>query len=185
MLERLRYAASQVADPELPFLLIEDLGILRDIVLQDTTVVAHVSPTYSGCPAVTVIEQQVELALQRVLEDPVNVDLLDDITGWQIRVERQLSPAWTTDWITAAGQRKLKENGITPPEVVAETGALGSVKIEQKPLSATLFAAPLVACPYCESTHTERLSEFGSTPCKSQHRCLDCSEPFDHFKCLR
>ena len=173
-------------------MLIEDLGILREISLQDTTVVARVSPTYSGCPAVTVIEQEIELAMQRVLDDPLNIELLDCIAEWQVRVERQLAPAWTTDWITIDGKRKLKANGIAPPEssvdnalAVTASVSADSVKQMSKSLSATLFAEPSVSCPYCESTQTERLSEFGSTPCKSQHRCLDCSEPFDHFKCLR
>lgn len=192
IIERLHRAASEVPDPELPFILIKDLGILRDISLQDTTVVARVSPTYSGCPAVTVIEQEIESALQRVLDDPENIELWESIAEWQVRVERQLAPAWTTDWITADGQRKLKANGIAPPEAAVDSGlpatasvSVPTVKDMSKSLSSTLFAVPSVACPYCESTQTERLSEFGSTPCKSQYRCLDCSEPFDHFKCLR
>lgn len=182
VIEKLHRAASEVADPELPFLQIKDLGILRDITLQGSTIVARVSPTYSGCPAVTVIEQEIKSALQRVLDDPVNIESWSGIADWQVRVERQLAPPWTTDWITPEGRRKLKDNGIAPPEAGSRTESATGLS---KPLTASLFTVVSVSCPYCESTHTERLSEFGSTPCKSQHRCLDCSEPFDHFKCLR
>lgn len=193
-------AASQVPDPELPFLQIGDLGILRDIRAENSTFVAYVSPTYTGCPAVSVIEQQVASALQLALDDAIVRGLCADIqarpgsdtinqnnSGWHVRVERQLSPAWTTDWITQEGHRKLKANGIAPPleSKQLESSGVPAGTTSKPSLTARLFATPAVDCPHCGSAQTERLSEFGSTPCKSQHRCLDCSEPFDHFKCLR
>lgn len=197
VLELLWQAASEVPDPELPFLNIGDLGILRDICVESSTFVAYVSPTYTGCPAVSVIEQHIGIALQRELDSVIDqglcpvepegwdTDVVNSTNkpGWQVRVVRQLSPAWTTDWITAEGRSKLKANGIAPP--VEATVSNPAEKISNTSLTARLFTTPAVDCPVCGSGKTERLSEFGSTPCKSQHRCLDCGEPFDHFKCLR
>lgn len=157
LLARAKAVAAAVPDPELPFVTVEDLGILRSLRVDGDELVAEVSPTYSGCPAVAVIEQSI---LQALLDE-----------GFNARVERVLSPAWTTDWITASGRRKLRQNGIAPPA----TG--GSAK-------PVLFAKPAVTCPLCDSTSTDRISEFGSTPCKAQYRCRDCLEPFDYFKCL-
>lgn len=184
-------AASQVPDPELPFLEIGDLGILRDIRIDGETFIASVSPTYTGCPAVAVIEERVVAAMQGALDDATDEGLLpacssfaesseslDGAVAWKVGVERQLSPAWTTDWISDEGHRKLKANGIAPP---VESG-LPTTAVS---ITAGLFATLDIDCPHCGSAKTERLSEFGSTPCKSQHRCLDCREPFDHFKCLR
>jgi ring-1,2-phenylacetyl-CoA epoxidase subunit PaaD len=136
---------------------VSDLGILREVrVGADGAAVAVVSPTYSGCPAVLAIELAVEAALRDA--------------GFDARIERSLSPPWTTDWITAEGREKLRAYGIAPPE-----GAAGK---------ATLFADPVVACPRCGARATERLSEFGSTACKAQYRCTACREPFDYFKCI-
>ena len=151
-----RQVAESVADPELPFLTVHDLGILRDVTLEQGVVVARVTPTYSGCPAVRVIEKAVEKAL------------LD--AGYRARVERVMSPPWSTSWITEAGRQKLLENGIAPP-------------LSEASSSNAFFATPEVQCPSCESTATEKVSEFGSTPCKAQYRCNSCLEPFDHFKC--
>ena len=148
--------ASAVADPELPFLTVHDLGILREVRIDQGVIVAHVSPTYSGCPAVAVIENSIATALQQA--------------GFKVRVERVMSPPWTTEWITESGRQKLLDNGIAPPVV----------NDESKPV---LFATKVVECPYCQSSNTHKISEFGSTPCKSQHRCNSCLEPFDHFKC--
>lgn len=156
-LQRAREIAAAVPDPELPFLTVADLGILRDVQIDgDGTVVASASPTYSGCPAVRVIEQSIEEALTRA--------------GFVARVERVMSPAWSSDWITAEGHRKLRANGIAPPNRSAE-----------KPI---LFGVNTVHCPQCNSADTELLSRFGSTPCKAQYRCKACLEPFDYFKCL-
>ncbi len=155
--------AAAVPDPELPFLTVSDLGILRAVTLDGDVVVAEVSPTYSGCPAVAVIEQAILEALQQA--------------GFQVRVQRVMSPPWTTDWITPDGRAKLLANGIAPPS----NKSTGAHAVEIKPL---LFARTSVACPLCESTLTQKISEFGSTPCKAQYRCDNCGEPFDYFKCL-
>ncbi len=158
--QRLRTAVQAVCDPELPPLTLVDLGILRSVVADaDGTVVVTVTPTYSGCPAVEYIEDEIE----RVL-------LANDCD--RFRVERSFTPAWTTDWITEDGRRKLIEIGIAPPG--PSTG----------PVPVTLGRRPAVPCPRCGSTETEEVSRFGSTACKALHRCLACAEPFDHFKAI-
>lgn len=154
-LAKARKIAAAVPDPELPFLSVSDLGILRKVTLEDDVIVATLTPTYIGCPAVSVIEQDVLQALSSA--------------GFNARIVRSDTPAWTTAWITPVGIDKLRNNGISPPET--------------QPMSDALFATRVVACPRCQSTHTEKISEFGSTPCKAQYRCTACSEPFDHFKC--
>ena len=156
-LARAHAAAAAVPDPEIPVVTVADLGILRDVRLEDGVAVARVTPTYSGCPATAFIELAVEAALRDA--------------GFEARVERVLSPAWTTDWITEAGREKLRAYGIAPPEK-----ASNSVR--------ALFGETLVTCPHCGAGETERVSEFGSTPCKALYRCLNCREPFDYFKCI-
>lgn len=148
-------AAAQVVDPEIPVLTIADLGVLRDVVVGDDGIEVAITPTYSGCPAMNMIALEVELALARA-----------GLTG--ARVRTVLSPAWTTDWMTADGRRKLRAYGIAPPQG-AGRGAL--------------FADETITCPRCGADDTERLAEFGSTACKSLWRCRVCREPFDHFKC--
>lgn len=150
-------AAATVHDPEVPVLTIEDLGVLRGVRDEAGTIVATITPTYSGCPAMDMIGLHVELALRNAGFDAV-------------RVERVLAPAWTTDWMTAAGREKLRAYGIAPPVGRAGRGAL-------------FGADPTVPCPHCGSTRTARLSEFGSTACKALYRCESCREPFDYFKC--
>ena len=150
-------AASAVPDPEVPCVTVADLGILRWVRVEDGTAVAGVTPTYSGCPAVLAIELAVETAL------------LD--AGFEARVERVMSPPWTTDWITEEGREKLRDYGIAPP-------------VEQSGSKLALFGETTVACPKCGSDHTEKLSEFGSTACKAHYRCNACGEPFDYFKCI-
>lgn len=136
-----------VPDPEIPVLSIVDLGIVRDVVIDDQITVS-ISPTYSGCPATEVIEASVIRALQaNGVEAPI--------------VTRVLSPPWTTDWISDAGRKKMRDYGIAPPSPRHE-----------------------ITCPQCDSSDTEVISEFGSTACKSSWRCLSCLEPFEHFKCL-
>ena len=149
--------AAAVPDPEIPVVTVADLGILRDLRAEGPVVVARVTPTYSGCPATAAIELAIEGALAGA--------------GYDVRIERVLSPPWTTDWITEEGREKLRAYGIAPPEKAAN-----SVR--------ALFGETVVTCPHCGSTTTERLSEFGSTPCKAHYRCLSCREPFDYFKCL-
>ena len=151
-------AAASVPDPEIPVLTVEDLGILREVqAFPDGRVIAKVSPTYTGCPAVLAIEMAIEAALRDAGFDPT--------------IERVISPAWTTDWITAEGRDKLEAYGIAPPV----TGSSSKL---------SLFGDVEVACPRCKSTSTEKISEFGSTPCKAHYRCLACAEPFDYFKCI-
>lgn len=146
-----------VADPEIPALNVVDLGIVRGIEHDAEGWRVVITPTYSGCPATRVIEQDLRQAL--------------DAAGHRdCALELRLSPPWTTDWITAAGRRKLQEAGIAPPVGSADKSVLA--------------ARPPVPCPRCASTDTERLSEFGSTPCKAHYRCRACLEPFDYFKCL-
>jgi ring-1,2-phenylacetyl-CoA epoxidase subunit PaaD len=151
-------AAASVPDPEVPCVTVADLGILRSVDIDaDGTAVAKVTPTYSGCPATLAIELAVEAALREA--------------GFETRIERVLSPAWTTDWIGAEAREKLREYGIAPP-----VEASGSIR--------SLFGETEVACPRCGSTDTARVSEFGSTPCKAHYRCEACLEPFDYFKCI-
>jgi len=148
---------SEVPDPEIPVLTIADLGIIRDVEVDDGVTVA-LTPTYSGCPATEAIEKSVVRALR---EHGVH-----DIT-----IRHVLSPPWTSDWISAEGRRKLREYGIAPPHKGAAKRAL-------------LPAARSVACPRCGSTDTDRVSEFGSTACKAAYRCGNCLEPFEYFKCI-
>lgn len=155
--EKAWLAAASVPDPEIPVLTVADLGILRSVEVKDGVAVACVTPTYSGCPATLAIEMAVEAALVEA--------------GFEPRIERVLAPAWTTDWITEEGREKLRAYGIAPPRQ-----ASNSLR--------ALFGETEVACPQCGSAETERLAEFGSTPCKALYRCTACREPFDYFKCI-
>ena len=150
-------AVAGVPDPEIPCVTVAELGILRDVEVKDGKAIAKVTPTYSGCPAVLAIELAVEAAL------------LD--AGFDAKVERVISPAWTTDWITDQGRQKLKDYGIAPPH-----------KGSNSKLS--LFGETVVACPRCNSSNTRKISEFGSTACKAHYQCNACAEPFDYFKCI-
>ncbi|HEY1243280.1 MAG TPA: 1,2-phenylacetyl-CoA epoxidase subunit PaaD [Hyphomicrobiaceae bacterium] len=163
-LEHARAVVEGVVDPELPFLTIADMGILRLVRFapDGETVEVAITPTYSGCPAMDLIALDIAAALAQA--------------GFpDVRIERVLSPAWTTDWLTPAAREKLAANGIAPPE-----GGTDGPKGKR-----ALFAEPAaVACPSCGSTATERVSEFGSTPCKAHYRCRTCREPFQYFKCI-
>jgi ring-1,2-phenylacetyl-CoA epoxidase subunit PaaD len=151
-----------VLDPEVPALSVCDLGIVRDVrELDDGRLEVVLTPTYSGCPATEVIE--------RAVLDALGVARLGPATA----VTRR-SPAWTTDWISEDGRRKLREYGIAPPGPAGEATAVPVRLVRRK-------AAP-VHCPRCGSANTERLSAFGSTACKALYRCLACREPFEHFK---
>jgi ring-1,2-phenylacetyl-CoA epoxidase subunit PaaD len=154
--ERAWQVAAAVKDPEVPVLTIEDLGVLRDVAVDGDRIRVDITPTYSGCPAMDAIRDDVELALTRAGFDHVEVRLV-------------LSPAWTTDWMTEAGRRKLRAYGIAPPQPGSSRRAL--------------FASEQVDCPRCASPDTECIAEFGSTSCKSLYRCRACREPFDAFKC--
>jgi ring-1,2-phenylacetyl-CoA epoxidase subunit PaaD len=149
-------ALAAVPDPELPALSVLDLGIVRDVSeLDDGALEVTLTPTYSGCPATEVIADSVRAALEDAGLGPVSVTL-------------RRAPAWTTDWISDEGRRKLREYGIAPPGRCVDAAPIRVVR--------------RVPCPRCGSAHTERLSAFGATACKALHRCLDCHEPFEHFK---
>ena len=149
-------AAAAVCDPEIPVLTIADLGVLRDVRMDGDAVEVTITPTYSGCPAMNMIQLDIETALA--------------VAGFaKVHVTSVLSPAWTTDWMTQEGRDKLRAYGIAPPVGPAGRRAL--------------FGQDVVACPRCGSTHTSRIAEFGSTSCKALWRCEACREPFDYFKC--
>ena len=155
-----------VVDPEVPVLTITDLGIVREVVLKVSPsggdlegAEIFITPTYSGCPAMDMIAMNIRLALAE--------------HGYKnVKITSILSPAWTTDWMTEAGKEKLKQYGIAPPNP------------KQQVCDDKMFAAAeAVQCPHCNSYHTHRISEFGSTACKALYQCDDCKEPFDYFKC--
>ncbi len=164
---------AQVPDPEVPAISLVELGIVRDLLETADGVEVVLTPTYSGCPATEAIEQQVREALSRF---------------GTVTVTLRRAPAWTTDWITPEGREKLRAYGIAPPgRVHREGGEAGDgvqavpIRLVRRPSAAV---ADPVACPRCGSAHTERLSAFGSTACKSLYRCLACREPFEFFKPL-
>lgn len=157
---------AEVPDPEIPVISLVDLGIIRAVKTEGDTLVVTVTPTYSGCPATTVISLDIEAKLRAEGVE-------------KFRIERQLSPPWTTDWISAEGREKLKAYGIAPP--IDGTAADGD---HQRRISNLLGNNRIIACPRCASVDTERISQFGSTPCKAQYRCRTCLEPFDYFKCI-
>ena len=140
---------AEVPDPEIPAISLVDLGIIRDVSWQGETLEVTVTPTYSGCPATSVINYEIEAALRR-----------NGIDNFSLK--RQIAPPWTTDWLSEEGRKKLEAYGIAPPQP----------------------AGGPQHCPHCQSSAIERVSQFGSTPCKAQWRCTDCLEPFDYFKCI-
>jgi ring-1,2-phenylacetyl-CoA epoxidase subunit PaaD len=156
--ETVRRWLDGVPDPEIPVLSVNDLGIVRDIEVSPQRVTVSIAPTYIGCPATEVIERMIDGELRR-----------RGLTN--VKIKRVLSPAWTTDWLSEDGRRKLEAYGIAPPaEASGKRGLLGP--------------EPGIRCPRCEAIETERVSEFGSTPCKAAYRCKACFEPFEYFKCI-
>ncbi|MFG2465265.1 1,2-phenylacetyl-CoA epoxidase subunit PaaD [Streptomyces canus] len=159
--------AGSVPDPELPVLTLRELGVLRAVHVRDAdSVEVELTPTYTGCPAIEAMSLDIERVLQ---EHGVR----------EVTVRTVLAPAWSTDDITAEGRRKLREFGIAPPRLAA---AAGPVAVRLGPTRTLDPAAESVLCPHCGSADTELLSRFSSTACKALRRCLDCREPFDHFK---
>lgn len=158
---------SNVPDPEIPVVSVTELGIVRDVNYRGDTLIVTVTPTYSGCPATTVINQLIAEHLKRQGIE-------------QLRIDKRLSPAWTTDWLTDEARHKLKAFGIAPP--IDGTAATGQPAARGSRLAGDSQLP--VACPRCDSTNTEKISQFGSTPCKASFRCKDCLEPFDYFKCI-
>ncbi len=149
----------EVFDPEVPVLTVVDLGVVRDVNFENDSWKITITPTYSGCPAMKRIEDDI---LEKLKENGIE----------NASVELVLSPAWTTDWLSESGKKKLKEYGIAPP--VAEVD------------KSVLFAErPIVPCPKCNSKRTKMISQFGSTACKAHYQCEECLEPFDYFKCLK
>ncbi|WP_164661967.1 1,2-phenylacetyl-CoA epoxidase subunit PaaD [Tropicibacter sp. Alg240-R139] len=138
-----------VPDPEIPVISLIDLGVIRDVAWNDDTLIITVTPTYSGCPATSVINMDIETALR-------------DHGIEKLQLKQQLSPAWTTDWLTERGKARLENYGIAPPQP----------------------AGGPERCPHCGSGNVQKVSQFGSTPCKAHWRCTDCLEPFDYFKCI-
>ena len=138
-----------VPDPEIPVISVVDLGVIRKVAIEDEAVRIVITPTYSGCPAMSVISMDIETELAKHGVD-------------KISLETQIAPPWTTDWLSKKGLEKLESYGIAPPQA-----AVGPER-----------------CPHCKSANVERVSQFGSTPCKAQWRCQDCLEPFDYFKCI-
>jgi ring-1,2-phenylacetyl-CoA epoxidase subunit PaaD len=150
-----------VLDPEVPALSVRDLGIVRDVIDHGEELEVVLTPTYSGCPATEVIEQNVLDAIRSEGLGPARATL-------------RRAPAWTTDWISEDGRRKLREYGIAPPGPTMPEGT--------SPIRIFRRSEEKVACPRCGSLHTEKLSAFGSTACKAIYRCISCREPFEHFK---
>ncbi len=148
----------EVKDPEVPVLSVVDLGIVRSVKTSDDKIDIVITPTYSGCPAMDVINMDIRLKLIE--------------KGFRnITIQQQLSPAWTTDWMSEEGKKKLKAFGIAPPNP------------KQQFCTSDMFQQEAVQCPRCNSWHTQLISQFASTACKSMYRCLDCKEAFDYFKC--
>ena len=150
-------ALRELTDPELPFLTLDDLGVIRDIKIQKKNFVVTIAPTYIGCPALSVIEDNIKGELKKF--------------GINAFIEKSFSPPWSSDWISENGRKKMEEFGISPP-LLKDRKNVGDATLKK------------VRCPQCTSFETEKVSEFGSTACKSLYRCLDCKEPFDHFKCV-
>lgn len=149
---------NQVSDPEIPVLTILDMGVVRSAIIKDDEVIVKITPTYSGCPAMDVIGEDIIIAFKN--------------EGYNAKVELALSPAWTTDWITEKGRKALEDYGIAPPlDTIADKEVL-------------LGNKKLVKCTNCGSVNTKLISQFGSTACKALFKCADCLEPFDYFKCL-
>jgi len=152
---------ARIPDPEIPVITITELGIVRDVRLESGIVEVSITPTYSGCPAMDMIERDVVASLLQA--------------GFsEVRVRTVLSPTWTTDWIAEEAKARLREFGIAPP--ARRTAGVDAQRVH--------LHTRAVPCPKCGSAQTERVSEFGSTACKAHYRCLECLEPFDYFKPL-
>jgi len=150
---------AEIPDPEIPVISIKELGILQKVVVSGTDCTVTITPTYSGCPAMKVIEDDIKIKLK-------------DVGIHQVKVELVYSPAWTTDWISDEAKEKLRKYGIAPPD----HSTIDKAVLLGKPRE--------LKCPQCDSKNTEMISQFGSTACKALYKCLDCKEPFDYFKCL-
>ena len=157
--DAVREILEQITDPEIPVLTIADLGILQDVYWQDERLMVVITPSYSGCPAMQTIREDILAALQK--------------QGYEnVEIRTRLAPAWTSDWLSEAGREKLKKFGIAPPaELSSDKPGLARKNVT-------------IACPQCQSTDTGMISEHGSTACKALYKCHHCLEPFDYFKCI-
>jgi ring-1,2-phenylacetyl-CoA epoxidase subunit PaaD len=150
---------STIPDPEIPVISIEELGVLRNVEVEGEEITITITPTYTGCPAMKMIEDEIYSTLSaKGLE--------------KVKVNTVLSPAWTTDWITDEAREKLRKYGIAPPEKTTASKAV------------LLGKSSDIRCPQCNSTDTVMINQFGSTPCKALYKCNNCLEPFDYFKCI-
>jgi ring-1,2-phenylacetyl-CoA epoxidase subunit PaaD len=150
---------SEIPDPEIPVITISELGVIRDVIIEGEKVEVKITPTYSGCPAM----QRMENDIKEIL----NKNGINDL-----KITTVYSPPWTTDWIPESAKEKLKKYGIAPPEKTTEDKSWLTGK------------GKVVMCPRCNSTNTKLISQFGSTACKALYQCQDCLEPFDYFKCI-
>jgi ring-1,2-phenylacetyl-CoA epoxidase subunit PaaD len=157
--EQLFDLLATIPDPEIPVITIQELGVLRSVTVVEGIVHVEITPTYSGCPAIKMIEQDIRALL---LEKGI----------LEVQVKLVYAPAWTTDWLTPEAREKLRAYGIAPPE----HSSVDKSALTGKPKN--------LACPRCKSKHVEMVSQFGSTACKALYKCLDCLEPFDYFKCI-
>lgn len=152
----IRSLISSIPDPEIPVITIEDLGILRDVKVENDQVTVKITPTYNGCPAMKAIENDI---LEKLRSKGIN----------KVKVELVFSPAWTTDWLSDDAKERLRKYGISPPEKTTS--------------DFNMLTGRIIRCPRCNSSNTQLVSQFGSTACKALYKCSDCLEPFDHFKC--
>jgi len=162
LLEKVQHALDELTDPEIPVVTLRELGILREIIERNCDFEVVITPTYSGCPAMDQITNDI-------------VQKLDEL-GVRGKVTLRMSPAWTTDWMTQDAKRKLQNYGIAPPQ------SLCSDSTKKISFFSVDDAKGNVVCPVCSSTQTELISQFGSTSCKALYRCMSCREPFDYFK---
>jgi ring-1,2-phenylacetyl-CoA epoxidase subunit PaaD len=169
-LSRVWDALDQLTDPEIPVITLREMGILRDVRAAADGLEVVITPTYSGCPAMGQIEDDVRTVVQGL--------------GLPARVVTQLAPAWTTDWMTDAAKDKLRAYGIAPPQgrCAGDTASQPDATNVLRFVRGAAEASPVVPCPHCGSSHTVESSHFGSTACKALYKCLDCQEPFDYFK---
>ena len=149
----------EIPDPEIPVITIVDLGIVRDVIVKDNSVIVEITPTYSGCPAYEPIEKEI---ISRLKEEGFA----------NVQIKKTLSPAWSTDWMSDEAKERLRKYGIAPPE--KSTSDKNALLGKQKN----------ILCPHCGSDNTEMISMFGSTACKAIYKCKNCTEPFDYFKCI-
>jgi ring-1,2-phenylacetyl-CoA epoxidase subunit PaaD len=150
---------SEIPDPEIPVITISELGVIRDVNVEGENVEIKITPTYSGCPAMKQMEDDIVAALKEKGID-------------KVKIKTVFSPPWTTDWLTDHAKEKLRTYGIAPPEHTTQDKSWLTGK------------SKIIKCPRCGSENTRLISQFGSTACKALHQCNDCLEPFDYFKCI-